>query len=480
MKTTSIALGFLLLSTAVVAQQYVISTVAGGAPPPTPIAGVNASISSARGVAVDAAGNVYFTTSDLCVFKLDRNGTLTRIAGNSRSGYSGDGGPALNAQFSLPWGVAVDSTGNIYIADGAWIRRISPNGGIGTVAGSGTSGAGDGGQAVNAQLNSAYGVAVDASGNLFIADAGAAVIRRVSSNGIITTVAGNGIQGYSGDGGLATNAELYSPVGVALDSSGDLYIADKGNNRIRKISPDGIITTVAGNGGLDTQGGSGDGGPATSAQLSVPIGIAVDNAGSLYIAQDGDGVRKVASGGIISTVVSNIAANGVVPDNTGNLYLATGLLPGGRLAGSITRVSSGGIVTTLVGTGNWGYSGDGGPAVTAQLNDPLGVAVDTAGNVYIADVLENRVRKVAPSGIITTVAGNGTHGLLRGDGGPATSATLHNPAGVAVDGAGNLFIGEEYLVRKVSPGGIITTVAGGSPSPRRSPCVPLQIGRAHV
>jgi hypothetical protein len=252
------------------AQQYVISTIAGGVPPPTPIAGVQASIGFPQGIAVDNAGNTYFTALN-CVFKLDSNGVMTRVAGNSRPGYSGDGGPATSAQLSEDaYGVAVDASGNIYIADyeNNRIRKVSAAGIITTVAGNGSAGySGDGGPATSAQLDLPSGVAVDATGNLYIADTFNSRIRKVSAAGIITTVAGNGSIGYSGDSSPATSARLSYPLGVAVDATGNLYIADSYNHRIRKVSAAGIITTVAGNG---SPGYHGDGGPATSAQLNRP------------------------------------------------------------------------------------------------------------------------------------------------------------------------------------------------------------------
>ena len=262
-----VALGFLLLSGAAVSQQYVISTVAGGAPIPTPIAATSASIGRPEGVAVGLAGEVYFTGYGHSVYRIDARGVLTRVAGNGRVGFSGDGGPATSAQLFDPRGVAVDAAGNLYIADSYnnRIRKVATNGIITTVAGNGSEGySGDGGPATSAQLYDPRGVAVDAAGNLYIADDVNQRIRRVGRNGIITTVAGNGSSGYSGDGGSATSAQLAGPSGVAVDAAGNLYIADVDNNRIRKVGTNGIITTVAGNG---SEGYSGDGGLATSAQL---------------------------------------------------------------------------------------------------------------------------------------------------------------------------------------------------------------------
>ena len=261
---------------------------------------------------------------------------------------------------------------------------------ITTVAGDGAGGfSGDNGPATSAELADPQGVAVDSAGNLYIADLANNRIRKVS-NGVISTVAGNGTPGFSGDGGLATAAQLDQPAGVAVDSAGNLYIADCWNHRIRKVS-NGVISTVAGNG---TPGFSGDNGPATSAQLSDPTGVAVDSAGNLYIAD--------------------------------------------MFSNRIRRVSNGAI-TTVAGNGTQGFSGDNGPATSAQLSNPYAVAVDSAGNLYIADMVNNRIRKVS-NGVITTVAGGGTQGL-GGDGGPATSAQL-SASGVAVYASGSPLIAD--------------------------------------
>ena len=285
---------------------------------------------------------------------------------------------------------------------------------ITTVAGNGSIGySGDGVAATSTALNLPHAVTVDAIGNLFIADEYNNRIRKVDTNGIITTVAGNGYVlglggngGFSGDGGPATSAKLSHPVGVALDASGNLYIVDSENNRIRKVGVGGTITTVAGGG----QSYPGNGGAATSALLGNPRGMAVDAAGNLYIADTGfHRITKVGSAGLITTVAG-------------------------------------------MGFGNAGYSGDGGAAASAKLYNPEGVAVDAAGNLYIADTRNNRIRKVDAGGTITTVAGR--HGQVGGlgDGGPATSARLDDPTGVALDAARNLYIADrsQYRIRKVS------------------------------
>jgi trimeric autotransporter adhesin len=286
---------------------------------------------------------------------------------------------------------------------------------IATVAGNGIIGySGDGGAAASAALNNPLGVAVDAFKNPFIADYANNRVRKVDSFGMISTVAGTGTAGYSGDGGLALSAKLNHPVGVAADVAGDIYVADEGNGRIRKIGTDGVITTVAGNGGAAY---SGEGGPATAAEMGFPSGIAVDGVGNLYIAL-------------------------------------------GALA-RVCKVDVSGTVSTIAGTGIVGYSGDGGSATAAQLNEPVGVGVDFSGNVFIADEFQNVVRRVNTAGIIATVAGN-MWGGYAGDGGPATAAELDAPMGVAIDGSGNLFIADEgnHVIRKVGASGVISTFAG--------------------
>ena len=463
---------FSLLFTAVsaLAQQYVISTVVGGPGIPTPVAATSASVDQPSAIAVGPSGEIYFTGQGFSVYKIERSGVITRVAGNGGEGFSGDGGPATSAQLERPSDVAVDVTGNLYIGGGSRIRKVAPDGIISTVAGDGSQGySGDGGPAASAQLNlfGPSGVAVDAAGNVYLTDRNR--IRKVARSGIITTIAGNGSYGYSGDGGPATTAQLYTPSGVAVDSAGNLFIADYGNHRIRKVATDGIITTVAGNGSI---GYSGDGGPAASAQLSYLSGLAVDAAGNLYLAEYANNrIRKVATNGIITTIAGNGAGGysgdggpamsaqllyplGAAVDSAGNLYIADW----GN--GRIRKVTTGGIITTIAGNGSWGYSGDGGPTASAQLLFPSSVTVDAKGNWYISDFGNYRIRKVATNGIITTVAGNGSQGYS-GDGGPATSAQISSN-GVAVDAAGNLYLDDydHFRIRKVAANGIVTTVAG--------------------
>jgi hypothetical protein len=281
------------------------------------------------------------------------------------------------------------------------------------IAGTGTPGfGGDGGPAASAQLRNPFDIVVDSKGDLYIADAGNSRIRKVTTNGLISTVAGTGDPGFSGDGGPAVRAQLSNPRGIALDSSGNIYIADTGNARIRKVSSNGEITTIAGSAGNLLPGNpTGDGGPATEARIRSPYGLAVDAADNIYFSEMGAArVRKVAANGKISTVA---------------------------------------------GTGTRGFSGDGGLATAALLNSPLGLALDSAGNLYISDAVASRVRQVTPEGSISTVAGTGTRGS-RGDGGPATGAQLDSPLRAAIGPSNSLYIVDPgaQRIRAVSQGQI--------------------------
>ncbi len=467
-----------------------------------------ASLLNPSGIAVNASGDLFIAANNVIRKVSAATGVITTYAGNGTQSFSGDGGPATSAMMSRPLGMAVNASGNLYIADSGnnRIRKVTSNGVISTVAGSGSTSvgetnggfSGDGGQATNALLNQPSGVAVDSSGNLFIADSGGTYfseaygnyrIRQVAANGVITTIAGNGNPRSSGDTGPATAALLYLPFGVAADASGDLFIADTANYRIRKVSASGVITTVAGNG---IYGSSGDGGPATSASLRSSNGVAVDSNGNLFIAETlSNRIRKVSPSGVITTVAGNgnlgyfgdggqatqaylFEPGGVAVDTSGNLFIADSLNQ------VIRRVSSG-VITTVAGKYGAGnaFAGDGGPATAAGLNYPKGVAVDASGNLYIADWVNHRIRKVtAATGIISTVAGNGTPGFS-GDGGPATSASLFYPEGVAVDASGNLFIADSSnsRIRKVSAAGVITTFAGpgGVLSAEGGPATPANL-----
>ena len=353
---------------------------------------------------------------------LPDSGVIITVAGNGTEGLSGIGGAATNAAFASPTGVAVDAAGNLYIADylNSLVWDVDANGIIRIAAGSVTNGdaawgfAGDGGAATNAELDAAISVATDAAGNLYIADYANNRIRKVDSSGMIATVAGYGPAGYSGDGVAATSATLGSPTCFAVDDAGDLFIADYGNNLIRKVDTGGTISTVAGliKNGLSIQGYSGDGGSATKARLNAPTCVALDAAGNLLIVDSGNN--------------------------------------------RIRKVDTHGKITTVAGNGKTGYSGDGGPATNAALDLPAWVVAGASGDLFISD--HQRIRRVDSAGIITTVAGNGTEGYS-GDGGAATNAVLNSPGGITVDASGNLFIadtGNEYVREIFLQGPLLT------------------------
>lgn len=522
MRIASRVLITLSFASLALSQTYTISTFA-GAGMPVGASGTSAGISDVTYMTADAAGDLYFVYHFSVLRMAANGGPITLVAGRGTTGFSGDGGPASNAELNNPSGLAVDSAGNLYIADtlNNRVRKVS-NGVITTVAGNGTAGfTGDGGPATNAELNLPCGVAVDSAGNLYIGDSANRRVRKVS-NGVITTIAGNGTAGFTGDGGPATNATLFplagSTMDLAVDSAGNLYIADYENYRVRKVS-NGIITTVAGNGtvGVSTDGVpatassvlpgslavdaagnvyigdssnntirkvsggmitrfagngtfnySGDGGPATSASLAGVDSLGVDASGNLYVANSGaDRIREI-SAGVIHTVAGNgtdfggdngpanaaqlSLTGGIAVDSAGNVYISDTF-------NSRVREVSGGVITTVAGNGTDSYSGDNGPATGAGLGLPLGLAVDASGNLYIADYTNLVVREVS-HGIITTIAGTGALGFS-GDGGPAVNAKLGPPSGVALDSDGNLYIADPFnhRVRKVS-NGVITTVAG--------------------
>jgi len=446
-------------------------------------AATGAALDTPFGLSVDGPGNLFI--ADVVNNRIRRvdwlSGVITTVAGSAGQGFSGDGGAATSATLFQPYGVVVDAGGNLFIADGNnnRIRRVDgASGVISTVAGTGPSGfLGDGGVATSANFNKPYVAAVDGSGNLFIADDWNHRIRRVDGqSGVTTTVAGTGTAGFSGDGGPATSAEFYAPQGVGVDGSGNLFIADTLNSLIRRVDgQSGVITTVAGGG--SPADGLGDGTPATTARLAIPFGLDVDGPGNIFIADTwnhrirrvdgtsgiittlaGTGVQGFSGDGNPATGADLDGPSGVRVDGSGNLFITD------RGNSRIRRVdSASGFITTVAGTGAPTFSGDGGAAMSAALNLPFGVGVDGSGDLFIADTWNHRIRRVdGQSGIITTAAGTGVMGFS-GDGGPAANATLNNPNGVSVDGAGNLFIADtdNNCVRRVDRAtGVITTVAG--------------------
>ena len=390
---------------------------------------------------------------------VDTSGVITTVAGDGASGGPLSApGPATSVALDRPSAVVVSSSGDVYVADSSAneVLELSPSGRLSVFAGTGVAGySGDGGPATQAELSFPTALALSSNGDLYIADSGNNRIRMVSPSGVITTVAGTGVAGFSGDGGPATQAELSFPTAIALSSTGALLIADGGNRRVREVSPTGTITTVAGNG---TLGLSGDGGPATQAGLSEPLGVAA-GPGGIYVADAwNDVVRRILPSGVIETVAG--AADGlqfpvaVALNAAGDIFVAD-------WSNRVIEVTPSGAARTVAGTGVAGFSGDGGPAVKAELDRPSGLAVAPNGDLYIADSGNNRVRMVSPNGIITTIAGTGVAGFS-GDGGPAVKAELNDPEGLAIGPGGGLYIADSHnqRIREVLPGGAIRTVAG--------------------
>jgi trimeric autotransporter adhesin len=492
------------------------------------IPATQAQLRSPSDVAIDSAGNLYIADFGnhrvRKVDKLDGTGTITTVVGIGQPGYNGDGIPASLAQVACPEGVDVDTAGNLYVADTGnhRIRKITA-GTIATVAGTGIGTAlclnvptqeggynGDNIPASAAQLNAPVAINHDASGNLYIADFYNHRIRRVDSAGTITTYAGNGMGGYNGDGMPATSTQIYNPGGMDLDASGNLFFADVANHRVRKIDTTSqhIITTVAGNG---IKGVSEDGGLAINSTLVFPWSAAVDPAGNVYISDTSDypasgyilsrRVRKVDMAGVISTVAGNryefyggdggIAQAGQFNEIIGvgigagiNIYV-TNDMPLEPNNQRVRRVDFVGNLSTFAGTGVPGFNGDNGPAITAQLQDPVGIVGDVFGNVFIADSTNNRIRKVDRFGTISTYAGTGASGFS-GDAGPAMAATLRLPEGVALDRAGDLYVADSanYRIRKINAAEphIISTVAGNGTFGNggdNGPATSAQIGFVH-
>ncbi len=495
-----------------------------------------AELNSPLGLAVDSAGNLFIGDTGNNVIRevVKETGNIITFAGNGTAGYSGDNGPATHAALQDLTGIAVDSKGDLFIADGLddVIREVDRSNGniITTIVGTGWQGStGYNGQAYEATLEIPADVAVDSAGNVFISDRGNNYILEVEEESDdIIVVAGKGsifggTAGYSGDGGPATAAELNAPIGVTVDSVGDLFIADGNNSVVREVvKATGDIITVAGNG---QPGDCGDGGPATAAELDGLTGVAIDSAGNLYIA---DGTNDVARettpavvvairpdatltalrssaasmplgrsvtfaatvsdlttigttpiGGAVTfndqsgTIASEPLINGVATVTTSSLALGAHTVTASYGGSLDFAPSTTGTIITFAGTGLYGYEGDNGPASRAELEWPADVAVDSAGNLFIADITGDVVREVVrATGNIITVAGNGNEGD-GGDNGPATTAELDFPASVAVDSAGDLFIAESNIfnypgtnnvIREVvkATGKIITVAGNGT------------------
>lgn len=410
---------------------YTIQTVAGSDDSGDGGSALSAALGQPEGVAVVRSGNVYFAeAANHRVRKIGTDGSIQTVAGTGVAGFAGDGGPATAALLNQPYGLALDSAGILYIADlgNSRVRKVGTDGAIQTVAGGGTlpaTNTGQGGPATSAQLAQPRNVALAADGSLYISDFGANQVYHVGANGILSLVAGTGTAGFSGVGTSALMAELNAPAGLAVDPSGALYIADSGNNRVRKVY-DSVIITVF--------------------NTPAPTGVALNASGMLYIA------AASYFGTVVQPITGISSARDVTVDATGNIYATSGAF--------VLEIPSKGTVTTIAGSGaSQHFGGDGGQATSAQLYSPSGIVVDSSGNWYIADTANNRIRKVTNAGVISTIAGTGAAGST-GDNGPAAAAELSAPRGIAIDSSNNLYIADSgnNEVRKITPGGTISSL----------------------
>jgi len=404
---------------------YIIQTIAGSDDSGDGGSALSAALSQTEGIAVDRSGNVYVADAAAHrVRKIATDGSIQTIAGIGMAGFSGDDGPASAALLNQPYGLALDPAGNLYIADlgNARVRKIALDGTIHTLAGGGAlpaTSTGQGGPATSTQLMQPRNVALDGAGSLYISDFGANQVYRVDTNGTLSLVAGTGAAGFSGVGTSALLAQLNAPAGLTVDPSGELYIADSGNNCVRKVSSGVIITVFT---------------------TPVPTGVALDSTGMLYVA------AATYFGTVVQPIPGVAAARDVTLDPAGDIYFTSGAL--------VMEIPSGGTPIAIAGGGTAPYfGGDGGPATKAHLYSPSGVAAlstsgASAGNWYIADTANNRIRMVTPAGVIST-AGTGA------------AAELNTPRAIALDGSNNLYIADtgNNVVRKLTPAGTLTSIA---------------------
>jgi sugar lactone lactonase YvrE len=420
--------------------------------------GAAARFNTPNGVAADGAGNLFVADFDNhTIRKITPAGVVTTFAGTAGLSGSADGTGAA-ARFFYPSAVAVDGAGNVFVADSA-IRRITPAGVVTTFAGTaGLSGSADG-------TGAAAGMAVDRSGNLFVADNLNHTIRKITPSGVVTTFAGKaGVSGSADGTGAA--ARFNSPIGVTVDQAGNVFVADSENRIIRKITPAGIVTTFAG-----AAGSSGDAdGTGAAARFRVPSGLAADGSDNLFVGDDYNyTIRKITPAGVVTTFAGTAGLSGIADgtgaaarfksplgitvDRAGNVFVAD------RWNFTIRKITPAGVVTTFAGAASWPGSADG-TGAAASFFYPTGVAVDGWGNLFVADNFNHTIRKITPAGVVTTFAG--TAGSAGSADGTGAAARFLNPSGVAVDVSGNLFVTDTYnqTIRVITPAGVVTTLAG--------------------
>jgi len=445
---------------------YLITTLAGNAASgAVDGAGSAARFLAPNGVALDGSGNLFVAdTGNNTIRKISPAGLVTTFAGDA--GNSGSADATGNAaQFNSPVGVAVDGAGNLYVADTGnnTIRKVSPAGVVTTLAGSASSSGSTDATGSSARFFAPGGVALDGSGNLYVADTNNNTIRKISPAGVVTTLAG-AAGSYGSADGTGSAARFTNPAGVAVDGAGNVYVADTGDYTIRKISPAGVVTTLAGAAGSY---GSADG-TGSAARFTNLNGIAVDASGIVFVG-DAYAIRKVTSAGVVTTLAANGAGgNGLAVDGSDNVYAADGY-------GAIREVNPAGVATVLAGStaGSDGYADGTGPA--ARFAGAYGVAVDGSGNVYVADTGNNTIRKITSAGVVTTLAGSaGGSGIGSADG-IGSAAQFDLPLGVAVDGSGNVYVTDagNYLIRRITPSGAVTTLAGTVPNALGAKPVPV-------
>jgi sugar lactone lactonase YvrE len=433
--------------------------------------GSAARFNAPQGIAVDGAGNVYVSdTNNSTIRLISPAGMVTTLAGSADKTGSVDGS-GNSARFNYPFGITVDGGGNVYVADfeNSTIRKIT-GGNVTTLAGSPQQAGSADGQGNAAQFNHPEGVSVDGAGNVYVIDTSNQTVRKISPGGSVSTLAGTpGLTGQAD--GLGWAARFFYPGGIAVDGAGNVYVADTGNHSLRVLAPSDAVTTVAGSAGQE----GGTDGTGRAALFAYPDGVAVDGAGNAYIADTNNNtIRKMTAAGVVTTLAGTAgppgsadgsgggarfnSPTGVAVDGGGNLYIAD--------AGNSTirKITAGGAVSTLAGQAGSGGSADGGGAA-ARFNAPEGIAVDGAGNVYVADTNNSTIRKIAPNGSVTTLAGApGQAGSGDGNGG---SARFDGPYAVAVDGSGNVYVADFFnaTIRKITSGGAVTTLAGTAQQP---------------